>query len=120
MEALIIATQKLSRTLEARRVDDAPASKQQDVSVEAEQPTDEPRTEPRVVDVERAVARLNEALDSFSKDLSISVHKDTGRLMVRVTDPQTGEVIRQLPPEQLLAAEVTIDKIIGLFVNDEV
>jgi flagellar protein FlaG len=123
MEALINAIQQ-NRPVEARRVDGASASKQQDTRVEAEQPTSETRAaEPRRVeraDVERASERLNEALDSFSKDLAISVHGDTGRLTVRVTDPKTGDVIRELPPEQLLEAEVTIDKIIGLFVNDEV
>ena len=124
MEALINVTQQQSRSLSVRRVDDASASKQRDVRVEAEQPTSEPvAEEPKPVspiDVEQAAERLNEALDSFSKNLAISVHRDTGRLTVRVTDPQTGDVIRELPPEQLLEAEVTIDKIIGLFVNDEV
>jgi len=124
MEAFLNAVQQNSQSFEARRVDDASASNQRESRVEAEQPTSETRTEePRKIeraDVERAAERLNEALDSFSKDLSISVHGDTGRLTVRVTDPNTGDVIRELPPEQLLEAEVTIDKIIGLFVNDEV
>ena len=121
MEALINVTQKVSRPFDARRVDDAPASKQREVRVEAEQPTSEPRiSEPQKVDLERAAERISQALDSFSKDLAITVNGETGRLTVRVTDPQTGDVIRELPPEQLLEAEVTIDKIIGLFVNDEV
>ena len=64
--------------------------------------------------------RLNDALQTFNRDLNISIHEDTGRLLVQVTDPRTGDVVRQIPPEQLLEAEVSISKIIGLFVNDMV
>ncbi len=70
-------------------------------------------------EVGRAAERVNVALDAMNRNLKVSVHKDTGQLVVRVTDPDSGEVIRQLPPEQLLDAEVNIKKVIGLFVNDK-
>jgi len=70
-------------------------------------------------EVGRAAERVNEALDALNRNLKVSVHKDTGQLIVRVTDPKSGELIRQLPPEQLLDAEVNIRKVIGLFVNDK-
>ncbi len=76
----------------------------------------------RTVDQEevgRAVERVNDALGALNRNLKVSVHKDTGQLVVRVTDPDSGKVIRQLPPEQLLDAEVNIRKVIGLFVNDK-
>ena len=69
-------------------------------------------------EVGRAAERVNEALDALNRNLKVSVHKDTGQLIVRVTDPESGKLIRQLPPEQLLDAEVNIQKVIGLFVND--
>ncbi len=70
-------------------------------------------------EVGRAAERVNEALDALNRNLKVSVHKDTGQLIVRVTDPESGKLIRQLPPEQLLEAEVNIRKVIGLFVNDK-
>lgn len=69
-------------------------------------------------EVGRAAERVNDALDALNRNLKVSVHKDTGQLVVRVTDPDSGKLIRQLPPEQLLDAEVNIKKVIGLFVND--
>lgn len=70
-------------------------------------------------EVGRAAERVNLALDALNRNLKVSVHKDTGQLIVRVTDPESGKLIRQIPPEQLLDAEVNIKKVIGLFVNDK-
>ncbi|HAA75288.1 TPA: hypothetical protein DCE37_09230 [Candidatus Latescibacteria bacterium] len=69
-------------------------------------------------EVQEAADRLNQALDSFNRDLAISVHEESGKLVVEVTDPATGEVVRQIPAEQVLEVEESIDKIVGLFVND--
>lgn len=73
---------------------------------------------PSRVEVKEAASRLNQALDSLNRDLAISVHEDSGKLIVEVTDPGTGEVVRQIPAEQVLEVEESIDKIVGLFVND--
>jgi flagellar protein FlaG len=70
-------------------------------------------------EVGRAAERVNEALDALNRNLKVSVHKDTGQLIVRVTDPESGKLIRQIPAEQLLDAEVNIKKVVGLFVNDK-
>ena len=124
MEAIINASQNSMGAM-LQRVDVfIPASKQREVCVDADQvkadqaKADQAKREPEAKAVERAADRLNEALQTFNRDLAISVDQDSGKLLVRVTDPGTGDVIRQIPPEQLLEAEVSIDKIIGLFVDD--
>ena len=38
----------------------------------------------------------------MGRNLSFSVDGTTGYQVVRVTNPQTGEVVRQLPSEELL------------------
>ena len=99
----------------------SPASEQREARVTAartDQVNRKPEARARDKDVKRAADRLNEALQGLNRDLAISVHGDPGVLMVEVTDPATGDVIRQIPPEQLLEVEGSIDKIIGLFVND--
>lgn len=73
---------------------------------------------PKRIEVQAAADRLNKALESLNRDLAISVHEDSGKLIVEVTDPATGEVIRQFPAEHFLEAAESIDKIVGLFVND--
>ena len=126
MEAIISALQsgrsevRPANRVEARpRVDEpSPASTQREKHVE-HAGVDQTKAQPTPKSVERAAERLNAALQEFQRDLNISVHQDTGQMVVKVTDLE-GNVIRQIPPEQLLEAEINIDKIVGLFVNDQV
>ncbi len=67
--------------------------------------------------LEKVAERLNKALQAFDRDLNISLHDD-GTVVVRVTDPKTGDVIRQMPLERVLEVEESLNKIVGLFVND--
>jgi len=72
----------------------------------------------QIRDLEQAADRLNQALQAFDRDLAISI-LDDGKVVVRVTDPATGDVVRQIPPERVLEVEEHLDKIVGLFVNDQ-
>ena len=49
----------------------------------------------------------------------VSVDDDSGMMVVRITDTETGEIVRQAPPQQILDANVSMEKIIGLLVNDQ-
>ncbi len=64
-------------------------------------PTQETREENR--DVIKAVKALN-AAEKFGKDneLNFLMDRDSRKLLVRVVDRETKEVIRQLPPEHAL------------------
>ncbi len=73
---------------------------------------------PSRVEVKSAADRLTQGLESINRDLAVSVHEDSGKLFVKVTDSSTGEVVRQIPAEQVLEVEERIEKIVGLFVND--
>jgi len=123
METVINAMTS-STLADRQRVDaSSPASERREVRViaartDTDQVNRKPEVRARDGDVKRAADRINEALQGLNRDLAISVHGDSGVLMVEVSDPTTGDVIRQIPPEQLLEVEESIDKIIGLFVND--
>ena len=105
--------------LRGHRVDgSSPASeRRQDVRVtrSGERQLENP---PEAKTVRQAADRLNSALQALNRDLAISVHEDSGKLNIEVTDPNTGEIVRQIPPQQVLEVEESIDKIVGLFVND--
>ena len=126
MEAMINALQSgrpetlrpASRVEPRPRVDEpSQASTEREKHVE-HAGVDQTKTQPTVKSVEKAAERLNAALQEFERDLNISVHQDTGQMVVKVTDLE-GNVIRQIPQDQLLEAEINIDKIIGLFVNNQ-
>jgi flagellar protein FlaG len=119
MEFAIQAARPVQLSAERVHLKDSPSSTQQDVAVESTERNASPVVE-QVEDVqklEKAAERLNKALEAFDRDLNISFHDD-GQVVVRVTDPKTGDVIRQIPPERVLEVAESLDKIVGLFVND--
>jgi len=52
--------------------------------------------------VAKAAAKLQEFVHSMGRNLNFSVDETTGYNVVRVVNPDTGELIRQLPSEELL------------------
>jgi flagellar protein FlaG len=58
---------------------------------------------PSIRDVKQAVSYLNEYVQSLRRDLSFSVDEKSGHTIVRVVDSNTGELIRQIPAEEMVA-----------------
>lgn len=52
--------------------------------------------------VEQAVSQVNEFVQNLNRDLQFTVDEDSGRTVIKVLDAETKEVIRQIPPEELL------------------
>ncbi len=71
-------------------------------------------------EVKQAAAELHKALQQQSSDLSVSVDETTGTMVVRITDNNTGEVVKQIPPKQLMEANISMNKIVGLLIDDQV
>lgn len=59
--------------------------------------------EPNQPELDYAVNRLNEYIQNSRRDLYFSVDKDSGRVVVKVIDSETREVIRQIPSEEVVA-----------------
>ena len=72
-----------------------------------------------VAKTEALVKELNSALEKVDGDYSVSVDNDTGMVVVRITDVETGELVKQVPPQQVLDVSMSVEKIIGLLVNDQ-
>ncbi|WP_299774370.1 flagellar protein FlaG [uncultured Pseudoteredinibacter sp.] len=53
-------------------------------------------------DLEKAVSRLNDYVQSTQRDLKFSMDEETGQTVITVTDRYTSEVIRQLPDQVVL------------------
>ena len=60
--------------------------------------------------VAKTAQQLESFVQSMGRDLSFSVDSTTGYHVVRVTNPQTGEVVRQLPSEELLKIAETMQQ----------
>lgn len=68
--------------------------------------------------VQEAVEKVNSAMQEQTGDrLSLSVDRDTNRVIVRYKDPQSGEVVRQFPPETILKMVKQLDKLKGTMLD---
>lgn len=54
-------------------------------------------------DVHQAVSRLNDHIQTLNRELQFSVDKASGRTIIKVVDPKTKEVVREIPPKEVLA-----------------
>jgi flagellar protein FlaG len=55
------------------------------------------------VSIESAVAEVSEFVQAKNRQLDFSIDEKSQRSVVRVTDSESGDVIRQIPSEEVLA-----------------
>lgn len=90
-------------------VREAPVSRPAPAAAEASAPAEgKPAAPPAAQGADPAVLKkateqINEFIKSSSRNLQFSVDKGTGRIIVKVVDQESGEIIRQIPPEETLA-----------------
>ncbi len=68
----------------------------------------------------RPLAELLKSEYEVNFQLSFSFHKETERLVVQVIDPETSEIIRQIPPEELLELAVKLQEMIGFLLDQRI
>jgi len=97
----------LGRTVENSRSSNTAekvAAQRQTVAVEvAEVETQEVDKELSQEALEKVVSQLNAYIQNTQRDVDFSVDDATGRVVVRVIDSESEEVIRQIPSEEMLA-----------------
>ena len=58
-------------------------------------------------DLQKNIKVLNDV------DLQFSIHRSSGRLMVTVTDEETGRVIREIPEREMLDLAARVQEMVG-------
>ncbi len=66
------------------------------------QPESSPPPERAEVDLSRVAEVLDRFMNEFDRALTFSFDESLGRTVIVVTDPETGEVIRRIPPDEAL------------------
>lgn len=68
----------------------------------------------------RNIDRAIKALEGPSTSLEISVHEKTHAIMVKVINKETGQLIREIPPEKTLDLVAKMMEIAGILVDERV
>jgi len=71
-------------------------------------------------EVRESVKDVNEIVDQVKEGLSFQIHEDTEELMVQVIDVNTDEVIKELPPEEMLDLKARIHEMVGILIDEKV
>lgn len=61
-----------------------------------------------------------EMLQQKNTHLDFSVHEKTDRIVVRITDQETGDVIREIPSEEFLNLAAKLQEMVGLMFDMKV
>lgn len=80
------------------------------VAVELPKDSDSAKNTASSEQINAAVSNINQAMRLSNRNLQFSVDPDTKLSVVKLTDTETGEVIRQFPSEEALAIAHSIDQ----------
>lgn len=69
--------------------------------------------------VEQAVLSIKEFVQTIRRDLNFTLDDSSGRVVVKVTDGASGEVIRQMPTEEALRLAESLDEVRSLLFKAE-
>ena len=69
--------------------------------------------------VAKAAAEIQQFVQSMGRNLSFSVDESSGYHVVRVVNPNTGELVRQLPSEELLKISRDFQRLSNVLVSQK-
>lgn len=85
-------------------------------TVEAELRTPAPK--PTKEQVEQAAARVKEVLRGTTSRLEIEIDPDLHKVVIKILSGESGEIIRQIPAQELLDLAKHLDEPKGLLVRE--
>ncbi len=79
-----------------------------------------PQQQSKPEQLQKAVESLKQLIETKAPNkLSFSIDDSTGKAIVRITDAQTGEMIRQIPSEEMLEIARSIHMMQGTLLQQE-
>jgi len=69
------------------------------------------------------INELNKAIEAIQgpqKSFEISVHEETQAIMIKVMNKETGDVIREVPPEKILDLAAHMMEITGMIIDKKI
>ncbi len=69
--------------------------------------------------LKKAIAEMNRKINNSNEEAVFGVHEDTNRIMIKIMDKETKEVIKEFPPEKTLDMIAKIWEMAGLLVDEK-
>lgn len=82
-------------------------------------PTQATRAPPTAAELDKAVKDINNTINALSQNLEFTVDTDADRVVVKIIDLSTKEVLRQIPTEVTLEISKSLDRLQGLLIKQQ-
>ena len=118
--------QALSGAAPSARADAPPVAPVAEASSAPKQPVVPTNTarQPQDQEVLQSAGKVQQMLARAAPNLTVSVDQDSGRTVIKVVDPTTHEVLKQIPAEEILRMDKNLDQMIarlkGLLVDRQI
>jgi flagellar protein FlaG len=89
-----------------------------DSRVEADIRTPTPAPTPTKEQVEQAAARVKDLLRGTTSHLEIEIDPDLHKVVIKILNGESGEIIRQIPTQEILDLAKNLDEPKGLLVRE--
>ena len=73
--------------------------------------------EPSLAAVRLATRQVEQAVRAQASSLNFSIDQSSGKTMVKVTDSETGQVLRQIPSDEMLSLSQVLNNVRGLLLS---
>lgn len=94
-------------------------------NVKAENPQEEGKEQKRAAgplkinreDAEAVAGVMNKASEMLNNQLQFEVYEETNTVYVQIVDRKTKEVVKQIPPEEMLELSAKIREMVGILID---
>ena len=70
--------------------------------------------------LEKGIEEINKNIKIFNTKISFSLDEITGTTVIKISDVETDEVIREVPPPEFLKIAARLSEIFGLIIDQKV
>ena len=76
-----------------------------------------PAVQPSVRQIDAAIEAANRSVRAVTTNLKFEKDNSSGKIVVRVIDSETQQVLRQMPSEEMLSMSKALDSLKGLMIH---
>lgn len=70
-------------------------------------------------DLHRALDKINEKVQQVMREIKFSVDEKSDRVVIKVIDQSTKEIIREIPPEAVIDMAEQLDRVQGVLIKEK-
>ena len=71
-------------------------------------------------DLKEKIDDMNDIMETLDEKLAFELHDDTETIMTQIIDIKSREVIKEMPPKEMLDLAAKIHEMVGLIIDEEV